>query len=193
MDNDFDYKEFADLNGYAYQEYSDKINTFTNASDIYLKYRLLEINDMIFYASDMYASQAYMNSTYSGIYIDLGENLEVECIISKRFPILDFFNRKNSVGNKYIDSSVTFKTDNMSIVSHLIDKNVIEQYLAIWDILSPVKITIGSGLIPHYKNGDNTIFGVVFNEWITVDTLKRIIPHVIRLHKVTVSNQLAIF
>lgn len=89
------------------------------------------------------------------------------------------FNRRDKVGAKSIDSKVTFKTNNIHVVSKLVDDHIIKQYLDIWNISSPVKIIMKKNFINirEFQDNDNTMIGIELYEWISVDMIKKLMPY----------------
>ncbi|MEG1616984.1 MAG: hypothetical protein RR202_09530 [Bacteroidales bacterium] len=125
-----------------------------------------------FWASDMYTSSPYFNSTYCGVYIDTGLNLEVSGELSKRFSLTDIFAKKT--GDKFIDKNVTIKSDDPEKFRSLLDKESVLLFLDIWKRYQPVMLVIKPGEAcdnPQYQRSKNTIISIQTNKWIEPEEL----------------------
>lgn len=70
---------------------------------------------------------------------------------------------------KFIDENVDIKSKNIESVKKHVTQEVIEEYLKVWESVSPIKIVAGKGddllpSLPQFKGV--TVVGVQTNVWI---------------------------
>ena len=143
MDIFQDYKRIALQNGFLFESMKDN-RTFISPNDRILntKFCLLSKNDLIYFASDSYAAKVGMSSTFSGVYASISVKVpEFEADITKRFW-LDIFAKRSKMNNSFIDKNLTVKTNNVELLSRIIDIKIADKYLKLWKQYPPLKIVI---------------------------------------------------
>jgi len=168
MDIFQEYKKIALQNGFQFESMEDN-RTFISPNDRILntKFCLLSKGDLVYFASDSYAAKVGMSSTYSGVYTTIPIKVsDFEADITKRFWF-DFLTKRTRMNNSFIDNNLTIKTNNIELLSRIIDVKIADSYLKLWKKYPPIKVVIGKDYLPLIASFKGKyIIGVESIEWI---------------------------
>lgn len=163
------YRSFAEKHTLEYSDYRHTQGSAAPQGVTNTKFCKVSGNDIVFFAFDKYSGSGVWSTTFSGFYCDIGCQLNIDCVISKRFPLLDLFKKRHSVGMKEIDQNLTFSTKNMAGIDKIIDRDITEWFLCLWKINGPVKLAINSEdnrIIFPLKEAASTLISIESQEWI---------------------------
>lgn len=169
MDFFEEYKTIAKNNNFEFgSAENNRMLIFPNDRVLNTKSCMLRKGSIVYYASDSYAAKAGMTSTYSGVYITLGENaMKFQAEITKRFWF-DFMAVKKRVKtrNSYIDKHLAISTNNIEQLLNYIDTRFVNAYLELWTKYSPLKVVFGVDYIPLLPFKDKMIVGIELDRWV---------------------------
>lgn len=140
------------------------------------KFCYLQKEDVLFWASDSYATKFGMNQNYSGLYrwVKLPRP-DFQCRMSVRF-FMDLIagGKRDKLDIPEIDKKVTLYTNDKEYARQIITMELVEKYLALPKELTPAEVVINPDYIPEMKGHEaEQLVGLEVKRWYSVEELQQ--------------------
>lgn len=131
------------------------------------KYVIFEKDSLIFFAYDSFATKAFMNQTFTGIFSISNLENDFECEINRKDWLDNFSRNKRKTGNKNIDDNFTFTSRSNRRIHEWFTEDISTLFLQLNNSIIPLKIKIQNDYLPLIEDFKNkNIIGIETNRWI---------------------------
>lgn len=131
------------------------------------KYVIFKKDSLIFLAYDSYATKAFMNQTFTGVYSLSNYDNDFECEITRKIWLDNFRTKKKKTGIKRIDDNLTIISKSDRKIKECVTEKIMSLFLQLGNTITPVKLIFKTDylrLIDDFKS--KNIIGLETNKWI---------------------------
>jgi hypothetical protein len=162
-------QDYPKEKGLAFETHESERHFYLTPNDPILntKFVIFKKESIVFFAYDSFATKAFMNQTFTGIYSISNLENDFECEINKKDWLDNFRRNKWKTGNQKVGNNLTLISKSAKRNNNCVTEDIVSLFLKLNNSIKPIKLIIQKDYLPliqDFKN--NNIVGLETNQWI---------------------------